>query len=727
MLNSRRLRDLEHTAQRVTERIEKIRDVPPIAAHALPPTPQTSQQRALTPQSPTSENKRPADIFPDRGQSSSAFEVADTCRLRKRRRSTHGSSTLQTHVTGDGTKAHHFFGSTSELVFLDSVREYVQQLGYELPTSGALWSPSSETANQDSVQSNLPAELRSQLPPQSLGAKLLEVYSTNVQAHTPMLYWPSILIKFQRIYTRSPSHYEDRQIMADFCILMMVWAVGSQMSDFAEVGHGSGHQMRNGWKFFEAARKHHSHCLIKSTYTLDDAIISLLMSIYLMGASLPSPCWVMTGITSRIVQDLGLHKRPSPHQLFNVEIESRNRLFWGAYMVDRIVALTCGRPVSLLDEDCDVDLPGQVDNKGTTAPESLDFFRASISVVYKLDAIIQLGAIPFYEESDIETMKKLDAQLFECWQRYPGGLTDESEQGSLEPSTLKLIFVGQQARLALFSRHFTDGTLNPTMRNFCLKKSVEISRVTARIMLRVARGANWEHVFSHRCNDMVCTHIFRASIVLLLAYRLTSTSGDGTADNQAITLSQHIIILWHSLRAAAKAHISAAKSLELLQVFADTLNFDLHASWETSEEPTSRDEANAPSQIEADATATGPVETYPPILVAESSTSAAAKTVSPPLSHNPNIVPPTPASISTGGTVPASSSQPVEMVAGGLPNNGHGGTVVPGGKSYTSPNYGNFDPTDIHWEMLQGLLNCESQFGMYLGGSNLNDDLSADF
>ncbi|KFY77984.1 hypothetical protein V499_02754 [Pseudogymnoascus sp. VKM F-103] len=716
-ISEMRLRELEQTLKKVSERVENIPGAARVNGTGSQSnhTRQGSQTRVPTPSCSITGTKRTADVLSDSG---SASEIIDTDRLRRRRRSTHGTSSLQSYVTGDGKKAHHFFGATSEMVFLDNVREYVQQLGYELPSSRALWSPSLETIRQDAVQSNLSAELRSQLPPQPLGAKLLEVYRNSVQAHTPMLYWPSILIKFQRIYTGSPVHYEHDQIVADFSILMMVWAVGAQMSDLAEVRHNSGRQMKNGWEFFEAARKYHGRGLIKARYTLDDAIISLLMSVYLMGASLPSPCWVITGITSRIIQDLGLHKRPSPHQLFNVEIESRNRLFWGAYIVDRVVALTCGRPVSLLDEDCDVDLPNEIDNKGTTASESFDFFRASISVVINLDAIIQFGALSHYEDSDMETMKRIDAQLFACWQKYPGGLCDPSETSAIEPSTLKLVFVGQQARLALFSRHFTDSTLSGAMRSFCLKKSIEIATLTASIMQRVARTENWEDVFSHRCNDMVCTHIVRASIVLLLAYRLRSTppedvmhnaDGNNATDSQTATLAQHIIILWRGLRAAAKGHISAEKSLEVLHVLADTLSFNLEAPWEGT------DHAPSPplSAHQPDAYSSTPEHQ---LLLANltpfvHSTAVPLLHLSPPtvcvnssmydLSHNNDI-----AGINTDAPAVCEEGGP-------------------------SPDYLNFDSSDIRWDMLKGLLNVESQFGMYLGGSILEsgegEDMRAGF
>ena len=55
-------------------------------------------------------------------------------------------------------------------------------------------------------------------------------------------------------------------------------------------------------------------------------------------------------------------------------------------------------------------------------------------------------------------------------------------------------------------------------------------------------------------------------------------------------------------------------------------------------------------------------------------------------------------------------------------------TVAEGGPS---PDYHDFDSSDIRWDMLRGLLNAESQFGMYLGGSILEGgeavDMRADF
>ena len=664
--------------------------------------------RPSSPISNTSINQTTAE-----SQVGSAVGVVERCDSRKRRRSANGHLNLQTYVTGTGTKTHHFYGSTSEFVFLDSVSEYVQQLGYEVPSPGNLWRSSTDTAQSHLVdtqpKSNLAAELRSQLPSQNLGAKLIEVYAQHVQAHTPMLYWPTILIKFQRIYTRSPLHYEESQMAADFCILMMVFAVGSQLSDIVELGHDSGQQMKKGWTFFESARRFHR--LIKSTYTLDDAIITLLMSIYLLGASLPSPCWVMAGTTSRIVQDLGLHKRPSPHQLFNVEIESRNRLFWGAYMVDRIVALAFGRPVLLLDEDCDVDLPGKVDEKGVTAPQSLHFFQTSISVVSLLDPIIQLDVIPGNEGHDVEAMMKIDTQLLACWYKYPHDLGNDDADGSIEPSILKIIFIAQQARLALF-RHFTNSDLNHALRNACLKKSVEISKLTAKIMLKVAKKHNWENGFAHRCNDMVYNHIFRASIVLLLEHRLrTSSSNLAKAQVRGAVQNQYINILWRALRAAAEARLSAAKSLELLQVFANTLNFDPSLTEEIPNQCAPENLPNSMAQPELDLQSQ---TRYPAPDLSVDSNLEIFDDLNPGVmcqtqsAQGPSLVINSPEKAtkihSFSQTHEAVTADPTPIDIEKLP----------------SPSHCSVWSDDMDWAMFHEVLNHDSIFGMYAGGVNGN-------
>ena len=81
------------------------------------------------------------------------------------------------------------------------------------------------------------------------------------------------------------------------------------------------------------------------------------MSLYLDNASLPSPCWMITGAMARVCQDAVLDKEPPPHMFSETELECRRRLFWAAYIQERKECLKKGRAVVIQDDDVEVSLP----------------------------------------------------------------------------------------------------------------------------------------------------------------------------------------------------------------------------------------------------------------------------------------------------------------------------------------------------------------------------------
>ena len=68
----------------------------------------------------------------------------------------------------------------------------------------------------------------------------------------------------------------------------------------------------------------------------------------------------------RLATSLGLHKsRPSANL---VEEEMAKRAFWSLYNLDRLIAVTLGRPLGLADDDITVDLPREFNDDWTEAP-----------------------------------------------------------------------------------------------------------------------------------------------------------------------------------------------------------------------------------------------------------------------------------------------------------------------------------------------------------------------
>lgn len=70
----------------------------------------------------------------------------------------------------------------------------------------------------------------------------------------------------------------------------------------------------------------------------------------------------MVGLAMRTAIDLGLHRNDYEKGLDTQGIQTRRRLFWTVYSLERIIAISLGRPFSIADRQIDVLLP---DDDGT--------------------------------------------------------------------------------------------------------------------------------------------------------------------------------------------------------------------------------------------------------------------------------------------------------------------------------------------------------------------------
>jgi proline utilization trans-activator len=78
-----------------------------------------------------------------------------------------------------------------------------------------------------------------------------------------------------------------------------------------------------------------------------------------------------SGIAMRLAQSLGMHRSASRHTtLTPVERESRTRTWWVLYFFDRFSASKLGQPITVRDEDIDVEMPSQ---EGLTREEMAEF------------------------------------------------------------------------------------------------------------------------------------------------------------------------------------------------------------------------------------------------------------------------------------------------------------------------------------------------------------------
>ncbi|ORZ05238.1 fungal-specific transcription factor domain-domain-containing protein [Absidia repens] len=87
----------------------------------------------------------------------------------------------------------------------------------------------------------------------------------------------------------------------------------------------------------------------------------LLATLYLDildgGDNVESVQWQVLGKAIRMAQDLGLHRTCEHWQLPASEIETRHRVFYACYVLDRWIGARAGKPLTILDRDFDTTLP----------------------------------------------------------------------------------------------------------------------------------------------------------------------------------------------------------------------------------------------------------------------------------------------------------------------------------------------------------------------------------
>jgi len=107
----------------------------------------------------------------------------------------------------------------------------------------------------------------------------------------------------------------------------------------------------------------------------------ILMSSFLCSVNCLPQAWLLIGQAVRAAQDLGLHVRPLLLPVISevlralqrasrrvaisasaIEKETRRKIWWGVYTLDRMLALALGRPIGAEDVDCDVELPIDLDD-----------------------------------------------------------------------------------------------------------------------------------------------------------------------------------------------------------------------------------------------------------------------------------------------------------------------------------------------------------------------------
>ncbi|KAL4894082.1 fungal-specific transcription factor domain-containing protein [Aspergillus ambiguus] len=140
-------------------------------------------------------------------------------------------------------------------------------------------------------------------------------------------------------------------------LLNAIYFGASKFSNRPEVRKDPDDARTAGWTFRMRVKELLGSALDRSEITTIQALLVMTSSLFALGDE-RSAAWLYAGTAFRMIIDLGMHvdatMLPNMRRLSQEDLEIRRRVFWGAFVVDKIQSLYQGRPASLQHFDTKV-------------------------------------------------------------------------------------------------------------------------------------------------------------------------------------------------------------------------------------------------------------------------------------------------------------------------------------------------------------------------------------
>lgn len=278
-----------------------------------------------------------------------------------------------------------------------------------------------------------------------------------------------------------------------------------------------------GWRFRDRVRDLLGPALDHSQISTIQALLQMSNSLFALSDE-QSASWVYAGTAFRMLIDLGLHvdatAMPSMQRLSDEDIEIRRRVFWSAFVIDKMQSLYQGRPASLQATDCQVpiqflDTYEELEHWQPFAYTSDTKYRGSASYsvstfteLCKLCIILTEILNKMYREermkksSDalIADLKSLENSLQDWKDQLPQHLDlDLSQSAELlqipPPHVLSLLAMWNVLRVLLHRPFVSDGHLHSASPSITFRSFVACAEAATNIVKLVRL---YDHAFSVR-------------------------------------------------------------------------------------------------------------------------------------------------------------------------------------------------------------------------------------
>jgi hypothetical protein len=303
-------------------------------------------------------------------------------------------------------------------------------------------------------------------------------------------------------------------------LLNAIYFGASKFSNRPEVRRDPDDVRTAGWTFRMRVKELLGSALDRSEMTTIQALLVMTSSLFALGDE-RSAAWLYSGTAFRMIIDLGMHvdatALSNTRRLSDEDIEIRRRVFWGAFVVDKIQSLYQGRPASLQDFDTKVsltfmdsyeelehwqpfaysDVQSYAGSPGYSVSTFTELCRLSLILNGILNKVYSERSSNRSSEELINTLNGLDAQLKEWHESLPDFLRFSSEgiQTTPPPHVLSLLALYNVLLILLHRPFVAEGHLHTTDQSVAISSFTTCTTAASRIM-RLLQA--YDHAYSIR-------------------------------------------------------------------------------------------------------------------------------------------------------------------------------------------------------------------------------------
>ena len=331
-------------------------------------------------------------------------------------------------------------------------------------------------------------------------------------------------------------------------LLNAIYFGASKFSNRPEVRRDPNDVRTAGWTFRMRVKELLGSALDRSEITTIQALLIMTSSLFALGDE-RSAAWLYAGAAFRMIIDLGMHvdatMLSNMRRLSDEDLEIRRRVFWGAFVVDKIQSLYQGRPASLQDFDTKVSL-SILDNDEEleewqpfaypdveSYPGSPAYSVSTFTQLCKLSLILNGILNKVYSERSsarspdelLATLESLDLQLKSWHDAIPDHLRfNPSISNTTPPPHVVSLLALYNVLLILLHRPFVaEGHLHTTDLSVAIT-SFSTCTVAANRIIHLLQA--YDHIFSIRRAPYLISYATYVAATIFV--RVAAQKGEGS-------------------------------------------------------------------------------------------------------------------------------------------------------------------------------------------------------